>query len=66
MSRLCLAAALIALSPVISRAADDPAIAGAMALIARVVPAHADQFVCEIISRDHQADGFEIESVGDR
>lgn len=65
MSRICLAAALIALSPVISRAADDPAIAGAMALIARVVPARGDPFACEIIPRDHQADGFEMESVGD-
>jgi alpha-N-acetylglucosaminidase len=64
MSRHLLVAALFLAISHAARAAEDPIITEAATLIARVVPAHIGQFSCEVISRDNNADVFEIESAG--
>jgi alpha-N-acetylglucosaminidase len=43
---------------------DAAGVGAARALVARVTPRHADQFICEIIPKDGGKDVFEIESVG--
>ncbi|MCU0748249.1 MAG: alpha-N-acetylglucosaminidase [Akkermansiaceae bacterium] len=63
MSRLLILASSLVFSTFTVRAAEEPAITEAKALIARVVPTHAIQFSCEIIPQENQADVFEIESV---
>ncbi|MBN8460614.1 MAG: alpha-N-acetylglucosaminidase [Verrucomicrobia bacterium] len=62
MIRHLLPAALLAAAVSSSRAADDPAVTEAAALIGRVVPAHAQQFSCEIIPPENGADVFEIDN----
>jgi len=43
-----------------------PAILAARALIGRVLPGHAERFICEIIPADNGRDVFEIAARGDR
>jgi hypothetical protein len=61
-----LAAVAVSLSlPCFARDAQpktDASAQAAQALISRVLPGHADQFVCEIIPQDNAKDVFEIEA----
>jgi len=46
--------------------ASRDGVAGATALIGRVLPGHADRFTCELIAPDQGRDVFEVEPVNDR
>ena len=50
--------------PGASPAAEQPASRAAKGLIARLLPKHADRFVCEVIPDDNGKDVFELESRG--
>jgi len=45
-----------------TRGADEKTVGAAQALIARVLPQHADGFVCQVIPQDGGKDVFEVES----
>jgi hypothetical protein len=60
--RAAACAAMLLLNFILTAPAQSPPTLAARGLVERLLPDHAQQFILEIIPRDPDGDGFEIES----